>query len=85
MNAALQQQAESFLGADILPSEWDEARVKAQQKLDRIVSQEGDGNGARREPEYLAQLIAEAVRNLRMADFSLQLIALDTYIKNRGK
>ena len=58
----LQQQAEQYLGTAIDPLEWDGAKAYAERKLKRIIDREGDADGARREPWYLAQLIAETVR-----------------------
>ncbi len=62
MKASLQQQMEQYLGTEIKPSEWAEAKARAEHKLASIIEREGDLNGARREPWYLAQLIAEAVQ-----------------------
>lgn len=67
MEATLQQQAEQYLGSQITPSEWDGARAYAEHKLERIIEREGDADGARREPWYLAQLIAETVRGNRFS------------------
>lgn len=53
--------AETYLGRKISTIEWVNAREAAQQKLSRILSREGDANGQRLKPQYMAQLIAEAV------------------------
>lgn len=65
--ATLQQQAEQYLGTAIDPLEWDGAKAYAEHKLKRIIDREGDADGARREPWYLAQLIAETVRGNRFS------------------
>lgn len=75
----LQQEAEKFLGTEIEPSEWDSAKTCAERKLDRIIEREGDADGARREPWYLAQLIAEAVRGDRFSRFTYALAELYQY------
>lgn len=62
MEATLQQQAEHYLGGKIEPSEWDNAKAYTERKLKNIIDREGDADGARREPWYLAQLIAETVK-----------------------
>lgn len=85
MQATLQQQAERYLGTTIEPSEWGKARPEAERKLGRIIEREGDADGARREPWYLAQLIAEAVISDRLTRFSLDLMALSRYADERGK
>lgn len=72
----MQKQAEYYLGTAIEPSEWGEAKKYAERKLKRIIDREGDGNGARREPWYLAQLIAEAVRGSRFSQFTFDLMDL---------
>lgn len=71
--ATLQQQAEQYLGTAINPLEWDDAKAYAEHKLNRIIEREGDADGARREPWYLAQLIAETVRGNRFSSLT-QLI-----------
>lgn len=73
MEATLQQQAEQYLGAGIEPSEWDRAKPYAEHKLKGIIEREGDANGARREPWYLAQLIAEIVKGSRFSQFIYEL------------
>ena len=55
MEATLQQQAEQYLGTAIDPLEWDDARA-TQSISSRNYRREGDADGARREPWYLAQL-----------------------------
>lgn len=79
MEGTLRRQAECFLGAEIPSSEWDKAAEQAERKLERIIEREGDCGGERRKPEYLAQLIAEAVRSSRFSRFTLDLMALDRY------
>lgn len=65
--ATLQQQAEQYLGTAISPAEWADARPYAEHKLKGIIEREGDADGARREPWYLAELIAETVRGNRFS------------------
>lgn len=79
MENTLRQQAEYFLGAKIQPSEWDKAANQAERKLERIIEREGDCGGKRQRPEYLAQLIAEAVKSGCFSRFTLNLMALDRY------
>lgn len=76
METTLQQQAELYLGTAIEPSEWVEAKTYAERKLNGIINREGDENGARREPFYLAQLIAETVRGRRFSQFTIDLMDL---------
>ena len=60
----------------IEPSEWDEAKAYAERKLKGIIEREGDVDGARRQPWYLAQLIAETVRGSRFSKFTLDLMEI---------
>lgn len=76
----MQQQAECYLGAAIEPQEWGKAKAFAERKLNGIIEREGDCGGERREPYYLAQLIAETVRSDRFSQFTLDLIELDRYL-----
>lgn len=79
MEDTLRQQAERYLCTEIEPSEWDKAKAYAEQKLKGIIKREGDGDGARRQPWYLAQLIAENVQGNRFSQFTLDLMELDRY------
>lgn len=79
MEAALQRQAEHYLGTAIEPQEWGKAKAYAERKLNRIIEREGDGGGERRKPYYLAQLIAETVRSDRFSQFTIDLMELDRY------
>lgn len=76
----LKQEAESCLGAEIQSSEWAKAKEYAERKLKNIIERFGDEGGARREPWYLAQLIAEEVSQNRFSQFTLELARLDKYI-----
>ena len=67
----LRTEAENYLGAIILPEEWDKAKEDAERKLRWITSREGDADGARKETWYLAQLIAEAVRASRLTAYCI--------------
>lgn len=79
MGITLQQQAEHFLGAEIPPSEWDSVEEYAKRKLERIIEREGDYEGERQRPKYLARLIAETVKSSRFSRFTFELMALDKY------
>lgn len=72
MNAEidLRALAEKYAGGIILECEWWEALESAARKLAWIISREGDADGERRQPYYIAMLIAEAVKQKR---FSLWL------------
>jgi len=54
--------AEKYLGAEIPPELYEVEEEAADRKLDWIIAREGDAEGERRKPYYLAQLIAELVR-----------------------
>lgn len=69
----MKQQAESYLGTEIQPSEWDSAKAYAERKLKGIIEREGDAGGERRKPYYIAQLIAETVRSNRFSQFTIEL------------
>lgn len=53
--------AEKYLGVPITQEVFAEKLETVSQKLQRIISREGDNNGARLNPDYKAQLIAEAI------------------------
>lgn len=84
MEATLQQQAEHYLGAAIEPSEWDKAKAYAERKLKGIIEREGDGDGARRQPWYLAQLIAETVRGSRFSQLTIDFMEIFSRTDDMG-
>lgn len=64
---SLRELVESHLGTSVRRWELEEARAYAEHKLALIIEREGDMDGARREPDYLAQLIAETVGANRLS------------------
>lgn len=81
----LQAQAEQYLGTRIEPQEWNSAKRQAERKLGCTIEREGDSDGARREPWYLAQLIAETVRAGRFSRFTIMLASLNQYAEEQIK
>ncbi len=73
---SLQRQAESYLCTGIKPSEIEEAVAYAKYKLALIIERFGDAGGAWREPDYLAQLIAETVRSNCLSRYLNELTEL---------
>ena len=73
MVETMRQQAERYLGTAIEPQEWLRAENSAWQKRQYIIGRYGDSGGQRREPWYMAQLIAEAVRSDRLRRLTAQL------------
>ena len=62
--------AEEYLGGEIFHFEYDEAKQYATHKLfNWIIPREGDMDGARREPWYLAKLIQETVSQNRLSEY----------------
>ena len=57
---------ESLLNEDLFPV----AENKAKEKLARIIEREGDLNGERRKPEYLAQLFVEAIQEAKASEYT---------------
>lgn len=57
----IRDEAGQFLGRELTDAEWRDALPQAQRKLDTIISVEGDANGERCKPYYLAQLVKEFV------------------------
>ena len=56
------QMVEHYLGNEIIcTGEFTAALSSAIDKLKRIIEREGDANGERLQPYYLAQLIAESI------------------------
>lgn len=70
MEQTLRQLSEKYLGTQIEPVEWEDAKTCAEYKLKTIIEREGDADGKRREQWYLARIIAETVRSNRFAGLS---------------
>lgn len=49
------------------------AKEYAERKLKGIIQRDGDGDGARKEPWYLAQIIADTVYSNRFSQFTLDI------------
>lgn len=65
---SLNQMIEHYLGSKaICTEELTVAKATAENKLQRIIEREGDADGERLKPYYLAQLIAEAIRANRFS------------------
>lgn len=60
--------AEIELGDSISDHEMKKAEQYARRKLDWIINREGDAQGKRRQPWYLAMLIAETVSQDRFSE-----------------
>ncbi len=60
--------AEIELGDSISDDEMKKAEQYARRKLDWIISREGDAQGERRQPWYLAMLISETVYQNRFSE-----------------
>ena len=57
----MKKYVEHNLGFEISDEQFNESKERAEKKRIRIISQFGDCNGKRRQPEYLAELIYEDV------------------------
>lgn len=60
---------ESYTGYKISDSEYNEALEEAKRKLARIIEREGDADGERLQPYYIAQLISEALSVKRFSEY----------------
>ena len=76
----LRQLTQKELGVRLGRREYEAAKKQAERKLAGIIERFGDEGGLRREPWYLAKLIAEAVRSNALSRFTLELAELDHYI-----
>lgn len=77
----LKQLAELFLQDFLSDGEFEEAEKQAKRKLARIIEREGDADGERLKPYYLAQLVAEAVTAERFSNYCRDIHALRTLEK----
>ena len=71
--SSIKELAEKYLGSPIEPEEW--SKAEAERKAVDIILREGDLDGQREEPWYIAQLAAEAVSAGRLKRY---LEALNT-------
>ena len=72
----LKEMAEETLGSFIQPDEWEQAKQKAEKKLEWIISRNGDAGGVRHELWYLAELIAEIITANRFSRYSFEVAQL---------
>ena len=77
----LKQLAELYLQDFISNDEYTEAETQAKRKLARIIEREGDADGERLKPYYLAQLVAEAVTAERFSNYCRDIHELRTLEK----
>lgn len=77
----LKQLAELYLSDFMSDSEYEKAEKQAKRKLARIIEREGDADGERLKPYYLAQLIAEAVTAERLSNYCKELYTSRTMEK----
>lgn len=61
--------AEKYNGSAIADEEYIKALARAERKLEIIITREGDCNGERLKPYYLAQLISESVNSERFTTY----------------
>ncbi len=57
---------EKYVGFEFDDFEFELAEPKARRKLENIIKREGDSNGERLKGYYLAQLIAEQIKQTRV-------------------
>lgn len=81
----LRSLSEKYLSDSISTQEFEQAETQAKRKLARIIEREGDADGERRKPYYLAQLIAEAVRSDRFSSFTFELGNFIRYAEENRK
>lgn len=81
----LKSLSEQYLSSAISQREFEQAEMQAKRKLARIIEREGDTDGERRKPYYLAQLIAEAIRADRFSSFTFELGNLIRYAEEEHR
>lgn len=80
---SIRELVKGFTNIEISENEYAQAEKRAKNKLARIIERNGDLNGVRLQPWYLAQLIAEAVRENRLARFTVELYKIQKEIKEK--
>lgn len=80
---AIQSQPRCNAAGIVTPnSKLTEAKRKAEQKLSRIIKQEGDAGGMRLEPWYLEMLVEESLREMYCATYTRELATLFEEMQN---
>lgn len=64
--------AEEYLGIPIPQEVFEDVVPQALRKLEWIIDREGDANGERLKPYYLAKLVEEAIRQEVMTIYCMQ-------------
>lgn len=58
-------------GYEVSDEQFEKCLILARKKLQRIIRQFGDKNGVRRTPDYLAELVAEAIQSELLTEYSM--------------
>lgn len=64
---------EQMVGSAIPDDLYESALKSAKQKLQSIIQRFGDHNGLRRKPEYLAELVVEALKSELLSKYTLAM------------
>ena len=67
----VRDEACGYLGREITDEEWRHALPLAKQKLERIISREGDLNGERRKSYYLGKLVQERISEDEFSNYTV--------------
>ena len=70
---AIREEAADIIGREMSDDTWAEMYGRAKRKLQHIISLYGDDGGARNTVNYIAQLVAEAVRAQAFTDYTTAL------------
>lgn len=69
----IKEDVESQLGFLISDKQFDVGMSRAKQKLQSIIRHYGDADGVRRTPEYLAELVTEAIAQELFSEYTRQV------------
>ena len=67
----MKEVVENRLGFEIGTDQYEKGVILANKKLQSIIQRFGDANGVRRTPEYLAELIAEAIVSELLTEYTV--------------
>ncbi len=67
---------EDRIGIAIPDSVYEKGVANAKKKLQSIILRFGDANGVRRTPEYLEELVTEAIKSELLTEYTLNMMGI---------
>lgn len=74
---------EKYAGFEVTQEEVNACLPRAERKLNFIISREGDANGLRKTPDYLAMLVGEAIQADAFSLFCAEMSGINRLLADK--